>query len=73
MNVIKSRPAVKSSAVGGLTLIHHDSLMQVLGVDLATLPTDRPKTITKRKAQELSGLSRATIDRMIAAGRQSAA
>ena len=68
-----SQPAVKSKLVGGLVLIDYDDFMQVIGIDPNTQPADRPKAITKRKAQEIGDLSLTTINRMIAAGRQAQA
>jgi hypothetical protein len=48
-------------------LIEYESFLQALGIE-PTSGHERPVTITIRRAQELSGLSRATINRMLAAG-----
>lgn len=60
------RPCVlRSVVVGSRRLIIFESFLHVLGREAD--PTD-PITITKQKAVELSGLSIATIERMITAG-----
>jgi hypothetical protein len=60
------RPCVlRSVVVNTRRLISNESFCHVLGRE----PTpDAPITITIKEAQRLSGLSRATINRMIAAG-----
>jgi hypothetical protein len=65
--VIKpKRPCVlRSVVVGTRRLIVTESLFHVLGRERAP---DDPLTVTITKAQQLSGLSRATIGRMIKAG-----
>jgi hypothetical protein len=62
-------PALKTTTVGGRRLVFYDSILQVLGIDPAYEPADRPKTVTVLKAMELLGLSSRTVTRMIAAGR----
>lgn len=63
------RPALKTTEVGGRVLVFYDSVLQAIGLDPATEPPDRPKTVTIRRTQELTGLSKRTVDRMIADGR----
>jgi hypothetical protein len=67
------RPPLKTTAVGGRTLVYYDSVLQAIGIDPATEPADRPKTVTIKKAMEITSLSKPTIDRMIAAGREAVA
>ena len=67
------RPPLKTTAVGGRTLVYYDSVLQAIGIDPATEPADRPKTVTIKKTMELTSLSKPTIDRMIAAGREAVA
>jgi hypothetical protein len=62
-------PSLKTTTVGGRVLVFYDSVLEALGIDPATEPADRPKTVTIGRAQELIGLSARTINRMIAAGR----
>jgi hypothetical protein len=62
------RPALKSMTLGERRLVLYDSLLEVIGIDPATEP-DRPKTVTIQRAVELTGISKRTIDRMIARGR----
>jgi hypothetical protein len=62
-------PALKTTTVGGRVLVFYDSVLQALGIDPAKEPTDRPKTVTVIRAQELIGLSSRTVNRMIAVGR----
>jgi hypothetical protein len=69
MKPTDKRPALESTIVGGRVLVFHDSVLRALGIDPATQPPSRPITVTKARAQELTGLSQRTIDRMIAAGR----
>ena len=64
------RPALKAVSVGGRTLVIYDSVLQAIGIDPTTEPADRPKTITIKKTMELTSLSKPTVDRMIAAGRE---
>jgi hypothetical protein len=60
------RPCVlRSTLVGSRRLILYQSLRDVLDIDPAP---DDPLTVTVSRAQLLSGLSRATISRMLAAG-----
>jgi hypothetical protein len=60
------RPCVlRSVVVRTRRLIQYESFLHVLGNEPAP---DDPVTITIKKAQQLSGLSRATINRMLAAG-----
>jgi hypothetical protein len=63
------RPALKTTTVGGRVLVFYDSVLEALGIDPAYEPDDRPKTLTIKKTQEITGLSARTIDRMIADGR----
>jgi len=63
------RPPLKSTTVGGRVLVFYDSVLQALGVDPASEPPDRPRTITIAKTMQLTSLSRVTVDRMIADGR----
>jgi hypothetical protein len=63
------RPILKSTEVGGRVLVFYDSVLQAIGIDPATEPADRPKTVTKNRTQQLTGLSERTVDRMIADGR----
>jgi hypothetical protein len=51
------RPALKTVIVGGRVLVYYDSVLQAIGIDPATEPPDRPKTVTIARAQELTGLS----------------
>jgi hypothetical protein len=63
------RPALKTTTVGGRVLVYYDSVLQALGIDPSTEPADRPKTVTIKCTQGLTGLSPRTVDRMIADGR----
>jgi hypothetical protein len=63
------RPALKAVDVGGRTRVYYDSVLQAIGIDPATEPADRPKTISIKKTIELTSLSKPTVDRMIARGR----
>jgi hypothetical protein len=63
------RPALKSTTVGGRVLVFYDSVLQAIGIDPATEPADRPKTVTISRTQQLTGLSQRTVNRMIADGR----
>jgi hypothetical protein len=63
------RPALQTTTVGGRVLIFYDSVLRAIGIDPATEPADRPKTVTIKRTQELTGLSQRTVDRMIADGR----
>jgi hypothetical protein len=67
------RPPLKTTAVGGRTLVYYDSVLQAIGIDPATEPADRPKTVTIKKTMEITSLSKPTINRMIAAGREAVA
>jgi hypothetical protein len=49
--------------------VFYDSVLQAIGIDPATEPADRPKTVTKNRTKELTGLSERTVDRMIQDGR----
>jgi hypothetical protein len=64
------RPSLKSTTVGGRVLVFYDSVLQAIGINPATEPADRPKTVTIKRTQELTGLSQRTVDRMIADGRE---
>jgi hypothetical protein len=70
MKPTNKRPALQTTVVGGRVLVFYDSVLRALGIDPATEPADRPKTVTIKRAQELSGLSERTVFRMIADGRQ---
>lgn len=59
--------ALKSTVVGSRRLIEYRSFCEALGIEIDA-NASAPLTITIRKAQELSGLSRITIHRMIVAG-----
>jgi hypothetical protein len=63
------RPVLETTACGGRVLVFHDSVLRAIGIDPATEPADRPKTITIKRTQELTGLSPRTVARMIADGR----
>jgi hypothetical protein len=69
MKPTDKRPALKTTTVGGRVLVFYDSVLQAIGIDPATEPVDRPKTVTISRTQELTGLSKRTVDRMIADGR----
>jgi hypothetical protein len=69
MKPTNKRPALQTTIVGGRVLVFLDSVLQALGIDPATEPADRPKTVTIKRTQELTGLSPRTVDRMIADGR----
>lgn len=63
------RPTLKTTTVGGRVLVFYDSVLRAIDIDPATEPTDRPKTVTINRTLELTGLSKRTVDRMIADGR----
>jgi hypothetical protein len=63
------RPALQTTTVGGRVLVFYDSVLRAIGIDPANEPDTRPKTVTIKRTQELTGLSQRTVDRMIAAGR----
>jgi hypothetical protein len=63
------RPALQTTNVGGRVLVLYDSVLRSIGIDPAAEPPDRPKTITINRTIELTGLSKRTVDRMIADGR----
>jgi hypothetical protein len=69
MKPYSKRPALQTTTVGGRVLVYYDSVLQAIGIDPATEPTDRPKTLTISKTIEMTSLSKRTVDRMIAAGR----
>jgi hypothetical protein len=69
MKPIDKLPVLDGTIVGGRVLVFYDSVLRATGIDPATQPPSRPITVTKARAQELTGLSQRTIDRMIAAGR----
>lgn len=64
------RPSLRTTAVGGRVLVYYDSVLRAIGIDPATEPADRPRTITIKRTQALTGLSARTVDRMIADGRE---
>jgi hypothetical protein len=63
-------PSVKAVKSGRRRLIDYDSLLRAIGKDPATEPADRPKTVSIRRAVEISSLSRTTIWRMTRDGLQ---
>jgi hypothetical protein len=63
------RPALQTTTVGGRVLVYYDSVLQALGIDPASEP-NRPKTVTIKRTQELTGLAERTVFRMIADGRE---
>jgi hypothetical protein len=67
---VVNRPSVKAVKCGRRTLLDYDSLLRAIGKDPATEPIDRPKTVSIRRAVELSNLSRTTIWRMTREGPQ---
>jgi hypothetical protein len=71
--VISKPKGVKSTKVGSRRLIQFDSFVKAIGMDPEQISGESPLTITVRRAQELSGLSRITINRMIWAGNVSEA
>jgi hypothetical protein len=62
--------SVKAVKSGRRTLLDYDSLLRAIGKDPATEPADRPKTVSIRRAIEISSLSRTTIWRMTREGLQ---
>jgi hypothetical protein len=64
--------AVKSTRVGARVLLDRDNVLEVVGIDPADEPPDRPRTITIAQAVELTNLSRRTIADMVARGRAKA-
>lgn len=65
-------PALQAMVCGGRVLVFYDSLLRAIDIDPETEP-DRPKTVSIKRAQQLTGLSLPTIERMIRAGRQAQA
>jgi hypothetical protein len=63
-------PSVKSVKRSRRRLIDYDSLLCAIGKDPATEPADRPKTVSIRRAIEISSLSRTTLWRMTRDGAQ---
>lgn len=63
------RPSLQTTEVGGRVLVLYDSVLRAVGIDSATEPADRPKTTTINRVIEITGLSKRTVDRMIADGR----
>jgi hypothetical protein len=57
-------PTVKAVKLGRRTLLDYDSLLIAIGKDPAAEPVERPKTVSIRRAVEISNLSRTTIWRM---------
>jgi hypothetical protein len=43
------RPALKTTTVGGRVLVYYDSVLQAIGIDPASEPADRPKTVTIKR------------------------
>ena len=68
-----NRPSVKAVKSGRRTLLDYDSLLRAIGKDPATEPADRPKTVSIRRAVEISSLSRTTLWRMAREGSSAAA
>jgi hypothetical protein len=66
-------PGVKTTKAGDRTLIVRRSLFDALELEDPIPEAQRPVTITHRQAQELTNLSKSTIDRMIRVGREAAA
>ena len=66
----KKVPAVQTVKVGDRTMIVRASLFDALGIPDPLPQADRPVTVTHRQVQDLTNLSKSTIDRMIFAGRQ---
>jgi hypothetical protein len=60
---------LRTTKVGSRVLVFYDSVLEVLGIDPATEPADRPKTVTIKQTENLIGLGERAIFRMIAAGR----
>ena len=70
VNKPKRACVLRSIVVGHRRLVLYESLQHVLALQ----PTkDDPITVTLAKAGQMTGLSRRTLDRMIAAGRESVA
>lgn len=67
------RSPLKTTNVGSRTLVFYDSALAAVGIDPATEPSDHPKTITIKQTMKLLSLSKPTVDRMIAAGREAVA
>jgi hypothetical protein len=67
-----NRPSVRAVKCGRRTLLDYDSLLRAIGKDPATEPPDRPKTVSIRRAVEISNLSRTTIWRMTRCGPEQA-
>jgi hypothetical protein len=65
-------PPLKTAKVGRRVLVDYDNVLQFLGIDPASEP-DRPKAITVQRTIALTSLSPATVNRMIAAGREAEA
>jgi hypothetical protein len=65
-------PPLRTAKVGRRVLVDYENVLQFLGIDPASEP-DRPKTISVQKTIALTSLSPATVNRMIAAGRDAAA
>lgn len=63
------RPPLETITVGGRVLVLYDSVLRAVGIDPATEPANRPKTVTIKRTSELTGLSSRTVNRMIADGR----
>jgi hypothetical protein len=66
-------PPLKTTKLGASTMVYYDSALRAVGIDPATEPSDRPKTISIKQTEKLIGKSRATVNRMIVAGREAAA
>lgn len=63
-------PSLATTTVGGRVLVYYDSVLRAIGIDPATEPADRPKTVTVLRTAELTSLSLRTVNRMISAGRK---
>jgi hypothetical protein len=66
---IRAPQPLRSAKVGFRVLVFYDSILELLGIDPASEPPERPKTVTIKRAEELTGLCERTIYRMIAEGR----
>jgi hypothetical protein len=66
-------PTLQTVKIGRGTRVVYDDILLAAGRDPANEPSDRPKAVSIRKAQALLDVSRATVNRMIVAGREEAA
>jgi hypothetical protein len=68
----KKLPGLKATEVGGRVLIDFESLVKALQIEPPN-DADKPLTVTIKRAQELSGLGRTTLHRMVVRGREDSA